>query len=64
MSSVKQLEAELKVLETAKRTKEASELLAKFVKDNEATDPLVNKQPDNPYLSSPSSGAGGCCVIS
>lgn len=60
-----QLEAELKKIGTAKKTKEASEALAKFVKDNEATDPLVTKQVDNPYLMAPKGlNSGGCCVVS
>ena len=64
MASVEQLQTELKRLESAKRTKEASELLAKFVKENETTDPLVTKQGDNPYTTHPSRAGGGCCVIS
>jgi hypothetical protein len=62
--SEKQLEKELKTVEAASKTKEASELLAKFVKDNEAADPLISKQADNPYNSNPSGGKEGCCVIS
>lgn len=59
-----QLEKELKTVEGAKKTKEASELLAKFVKENEGSDPLVTKQPENPYLQSPIGSKEGCCVIS
>lgn len=59
-----QLEKELATIESAKKTKEASELLAKFVKENETADSLVNKHPENPYLQSPLGSKDGCCVIS
>lgn len=58
-----QLQAELKRLETAKKTREASEELARFVKAQETNDALVNKQPENPYLSS-GLPKNACCTIS
>ena len=64
MSTAEQLYTELKRIETAKRTKDACEILAKFARETEGADPLVTKQADNPYLSSPSRGAQPCCVIS
>ena len=57
-----ELQAELKKLEIAKKTREASEELAKFVRSNEGNDPLVTKQADNPYVSS-GTAKGGCCIV-
>ena len=47
-------------MESAKGTKEAAEELYNFVKKNEANDPLVTKQADNPYSASAKAGTG-CC---
>ena len=60
-----QLQAELTRVQGAKKTREASEALAKFVKDNEGADPLVSKQAENPYLMAPKGmNSGGCCTVS
>lgn len=66
MGGEAQLQAELKRIEGAKKTREASEELAKFVRANEAMDPLVHKQPENPYVRGPVNGGPPCaeCVIS
>jgi hypothetical protein len=64
MSNIEQLQTELKRVEGAKKTREASEAIAKFVRDNEAQDPLVYKQADNPYHSSGARATTICCVIS
>lgn len=54
------MNAELKKIEGAKGTKDAAEELFAFVKKNEASDPLVTKQADNPYSASAKAGTG-CC---
>ena len=63
---VEQLKKELTMLKDDRtvRTKEASEMLAKFVLENQGADPLVTRQPDNPYLGSPIGSAPGCCIVS
>jgi len=64
MGGEQQLQAELKKLESAMKTREACEELAKFVRLNEVHDPLVHRQPDNPYLSSAGPKGPDCCVVS
>eukprot|EP00612_Vaucheria_litorea_P001211 CAMPEP_0171453104 /NCGR_PEP_ID=MMETSP0945-20130129/949_1 /TAXON_ID=109269 /ORGANISM="Vaucheria litorea, Strain CCMP2940" /LENGTH=71 /DNA_ID=CAMNT_0011977911 /DNA_START=74 /DNA_END=289 /DNA_ORIENTATION=+ len=56
---VRQLEQELKLVRSGQTTRERCAELTKYVKENEAFDPLVAKIASNPFTQQRSSG--GCC---
>lgn len=60
---LKTLQQEHDVLHKAACTKDACKEIAAYVKQQEASDPLITHTADNKFLTPPNSG-GVCCSVS